>query len=106
MMAAGAGIEPALVGFKGRCLTFLATPLFCAVLLSACASAPSLPEAVLVPVVASCVPAAYDQQVPATQSNADLAQMDDRQLVLTIASERLDLIAFSRAAQAVIDACR
>ena len=73
-----------------------------ALLLAGCASAP---VSVSVPIAASCVPADAPG-LPATLSNAELAALDDRQLVLTIASERLTLLVYAKQADLVIQACR
>jgi len=52
-----------------------------------------------------CAPA-DSPSPPATTDNADLAKLDDRNLVLRIASERLDLIDYAGKADAIIQACR
>ena len=78
------------------------TAICCAAALSACASAP--PQA-LVPVATTCIPQEIPR-LPDTSSATTLAAMDDRSLVLTIASERLDLLSFSRQAAALLEACR
>ena len=70
--------------------------------LAGCATAP---VSVSVPIAVSCVPADAPAP-PATRSNAELASLDDRQLVLTIASERLTLLGYARQADAVIQGCR
>ena len=74
-------------------------------LLSACASAPSLPQSVSVPVPVSCLPHEVPA-VPALRPDSDLRTLDDRELVLTIASERLDLLSYARQAEVVIAGCR
>ena len=73
------------------------------VLLSGCAATSAPSE--LLPVASSCLPA----QVPAmplVRPDSELLALDDRQLVLTIASERLELIAWSRQIIPVLEACR
>lgn len=77
--------------------------IFGAVLSTGCAS--PLPQSVSVPVALSCVPADIPSP-PQVGSASELAAMGDYELVLRIAAERLDLIAYSRAASAIIDACR
>lgn len=44
--------------------------------------------------------------MPSITPNTELAALDDRGLVLRIASERLDLIAYARQAEALILACK
>ena len=72
-----------------------------ALLLSACTTMPTSQ----VPVAISCIPAVVPQP-PQTLSNADLAKLDDRTLVLTIAAERLGLLDYSGQAAVLIAACR
>ena len=54
---------------------------------------------------ASCIPADVPQP-PDTLSNAELAKLDDRTLVLTIAAERLTLLDYSGKAAVLIASCR
>ncbi len=79
--------------------------LFCCAALcltaQGCATAPTAS----MPTPVACAPK-DSPSLPATTSNADLAKLDDRKLVLTIASERLDLIDYAGKADAVIQACR
>ena len=84
---------------------FRITAICCAAALSACASAP--PQA-LVPVATSCLPSGGIPNLAdiAIASDPELSQLDDRTLVLRIAAERLDLIAYSRQASAIIEACK
>ena len=82
---------------------FRITAICCAAALSACAT--SAPQQALVPVATSCIPQEIPR-LPDTSSATTLAAMDDRSLVLTIASERLDLLSFSRQAAALLEACR
>ena len=58
-----------------------------------------------IPVAVSCVPASAPT-LPATTENAALAKLGDRELVLRIAAERLDLLSYSVTASMVIEACR
>ena len=69
--------------------------------LSGCAQAPTAS----MPTPVACAPKNAPSP-PTTTANADLAKLDDRQLVLTIASERLDLIDYAGKADAIIQACR
>lgn len=73
--------------------------------LSACASGPQLPERILVPVASSCVPTGMPP-APTISTNAELLGLADRELVLRIAAERLELISFSRQAEAVLSGCQ
>jgi len=63
------------------------------------------PPTASMPTPVRCAPA-DSPSPPATTANADLAKLGDRELVLTIASERLDLIVYSQAADAIIRACK
>lgn len=76
--------------------------LLAAAILSGCATSPTT---AMIPVAASCVPADAPSR-PAVSDNAALKALGDEQLVLTIASERLDLISWSAQAEAIISACR
>ena len=58
-----------------------------------------------IPVPVSCVPA-NAPTIPAVSDNAALAKLDDRALVLTIASERLDLLSYGVQAEMILTACR
>lgn len=71
-------------------------------LLAGCAQAP---VSVSVPVAVSCVPR-ETPAFPVVSTNAELSALDDGQLVLTIAAERLDLLGYAKQAEAVIRACR
>lgn len=71
-------------------------------LLGGCAGAP---VSVSVPIAVSCVPVDAPA-LPGTSSKAELSALDDRQLVLTIASERLTLLGYAKQADAIIQACR
>lgn len=64
-----------------------------------------MPSVVSVPVATSCLPA-ETPAMPSITPNTELAALDDRGLVLRIASERLDLIAYARQAEALILACK
>ena len=76
-----------------------------AALLSACASVPVGPKEILIPIAVSCIPV-ETQSPPHTKSNAELSLLDDYALVLTIAAERLELIAWVRQIEPVLQACR
>ncbi|MDO8706728.1 MAG: hypothetical protein Q7J84_17500 [Sulfuricaulis sp.] len=69
--------------------------------LSGCAAAP----VAQIPVAVPCVPA-NAPTMPSVTENADLAKLDDRALVLRIASERLDLLSYSVQASMIVEACR
>ena len=105
----GLGGQPCALRHLGRWgrleLQHLAALLYSAlfVIISGCA-ATSTPSA-LVPVASSCLPAQVPS-MPLVRPDSELLALDDRQLVLTIASERLELISFSRQAEALLQACR
>lgn len=65
-----------------------------------------LPKVVNVPVPVPCVPAKSAPVLPKITPDKLLAKLDDRHLILIIGAERLDLISYSQAADAVISACR
>lgn len=75
--------------------------ILCCIAISGCATSPTAS----IPVPVRCAPA-DSPSPPATTDNADLAKLDDRNLVLRIASERLDLIDYAGKADAIIQACR
>ena len=70
-----------------------------------CASVPEGPKVVSVPVAVSCVPADTPAP-PGISIPRALLALDDHRLVLTIAAERLDLIAWVRKIEPVLQACR
>jgi hypothetical protein len=59
----------------------------------------------LVPVATTCVPSTTPA-LPPTLAESELAALSDYALVLRIAAERLELLAYSKQAEAVISACR
>jgi hypothetical protein len=71
-------------------------------MLSSCAS---LPTTAQVPVAMRCLPDEIPT-APQTLDNQELAALSDYALVLRIASERLELLAYSKQAEAIISACR
>lgn len=73
------------------------------VVLTGCST--PVPEVVKVPIPVSCVPTVVPDR-PRMTSNAELRAMDDRQLLLTIAAERLEQGAYSAEAEALMEACR
>lgn len=75
------------------------------ILLMLMASCASAPQSVNVPVATSCLPASVPE-IPRTAESQELASLDDYQLVLRLASERLDLIVYSRQASALIQSCK
>lgn len=79
--------------------------IFALALLSGCSSLPELPKTTSVPVAVSCIPK-LAPSLPAVKSKAELAALADEALVLTIAAERNDLLAYGQKADAVIKACR
>lgn len=72
-------------------------------LLAGCASVE--PQVVQVPVATSCLPTQIPQ-IPPTKSDPELASMSDADLVLTIAAERLDLLVYSKQADALLKSCQ
>ena len=75
--------------------------ILCCAAIAGCATAPTAS----MPTPVRCAPD-NSPTVPAFTEKADLAKLDDRTLVLTIASERLDLIDYAGKADAVIQACK
>ena len=74
-------------------------------LLAGCATEQPPPTA-NIPVGVTCLPPDYPKQKPTTVSNGELKAMDDQGLLLTIATERLELIGYAAKAEAVISACK
>jgi hypothetical protein len=114
-MMAGAGFEPARRRSIGAgplrdafrpastLVLTLARVSVIPLLLSSCAS--SLPERTLVPVATTCVPSTTPA-LPPTLAESELAALSDYALVLRIAAERLELLAYSKQAEIVISGCR
>lgn len=73
--------------------------------LSGCATTLPDPITIKIPVPTPCVTTSELPSEPQISSNADLANMDDGQLVLTLASERLDLKRYHGEASAILQAC-
>ena len=71
-----------------------------AVMLQGCATLSAL-----LPTPTGCAPA-NSPTLPKITADSALAQMEDRNLILVIASERLDLVAYGRQASAIIEACK
>jgi len=75
-------------------------------LLAACSSQPSVElREVRVPIAVPCLEAREVPTRPEILGNPELQRLDDFQLVLAIASERLDLIAHTDILHAVLGAC-
>jgi hypothetical protein len=112
-MMAGAGFEPARRRSIGAgplrdafrpastLVLTLARVSVIPLLLSSCAS---LPTTVQVPVAVACVTDV--PLLPEILPDASLAALGDRELVLRLAIERLDLLAYSKLADAALQACR
>jgi hypothetical protein len=80
--------------------------LICASLICLLASGcASLPTTVRVPVATTCVPSTTPA-LPPTLAESELAALSDYALVLRIAAERLELLAYSKQAEIVISGCR
>lgn len=77
--------------------------LMCAAL-AGCASAPKVPERVLVPVPVACIKEAPD--VPTTMDDAVILQMDDYAATMQVWIERLLLRSYALKAEALIAACK
>ena len=71
-----------------------------ALLLQGCATLSAL-----LPTPTGCAPK-DSPTLPAITADSALAQMDDRAFVLTIASERLDLLVYGKQAEVIIAACK
>lgn len=74
--------------------------ILCCAAMQGCAAVSAL-----MPTPVACAPK-DSPSPPAVTSNADLSALDDRKLVLTIASERLTLIDYAGKADAIISACK
>ena len=68
-----------------------------------CAASPA--KEATIPVAVQCIPSDAPT-LPQVGTNAELAAMSDHELILRIAAERLELLTYGRAADAVIRACR
>ena len=75
-----------------------------ALLLAGCATGPTVPTVVRVPVPVACVKDA--PVAPETRPEAEILAMDDYAATLTTWTERLLLKAYAAKAEAVIAACR
>jgi hypothetical protein len=73
-------------------------------ILAGCAT-PQLPEVVKIPVAVPCVREAELPRPPTVVSDADLARMDDYDLVLTLAADRDELLAAWIYAAALLKGC-
>lgn len=75
--------------------------------LTACTAAPPLPEVRIVkmPVPVPCVKASELPTQPKIASNAELNALGDFDLVISLASERLDLLKLSGEQTALLKAC-
>ena len=76
-----------------------------AAVLTACTSAPKVPEIVRVPVPVSCIQGEPPAK-PDTLSEAEILVMDDYAATLTVWTERLLLKSYAVRAEAVILGCR
>ena len=59
----------------------------------------------LLPTPVACAPKDSPTLPPIT-SNADLAKLNDFELILVIAAERSDLIVYAKTADAIVQACK
>lgn len=88
-----------------RAATTLALPLCVAAILAGCASVPEGPQSVLVPVATSCLPADLPS-LAQYSSPTELSVLDDYALVLRIAAERLELLAWASQIIPALEACK
>jgi hypothetical protein len=65
----------------------------------------SVPQSVSVPVAVSCIPQEIPGQ-PSISTDQTLAAMSDYELVLRIAAERLELLAYVKQVQPILEACK
>lgn len=84
-------------------ITQRATLLIMSLMLISCAS--PLPSTVSIPVAVPCIPKEVPSYPPIAEDKV-LASLSDYEFVLRIAAERLELIAYSRQADIIIQACR
>lgn len=75
------------------------------ILLIGCASAPTVPERVLVPTPVSCL-SAPPPAVPETRAEAEILSMSDYSATIVTWAERLALKAYAERADALLQACR
>lgn len=76
-----------------------------ALLLNGCASTLPSPEKVYIRVPAPCLTADQLPAAPKATTDADLAKMNDYDLVITLAADRLEYRRYSSEAAAVLQAC-
>ncbi|HEX6992395.1 MAG TPA: hypothetical protein VF151_10935 [Gemmatimonadales bacterium] len=83
--------------------------LLAALALPACSSTPVQPRTetveVKVPVPVACLDASQLPKAPVLQSKTALASLDDYNLVLEIAAEREELIAYAGELEALLSVC-
>ncbi len=73
--------------------------------LAGCSGAPRVPAVVQVPVPGACLRPGSVPPLPAIASDAELARMDDFDLVRTLARERVELLAWFAEILPVLEAC-
>lgn len=73
--------------------------------LAGCSGAPRVPAVVQVPVPVACLRPGSVPPLPAIASDAELARMDDFDLVRTLARERVELLAWFAEILPVLEAC-
>lgn len=74
------------------------------ILLSGCATTQA-PQIIKVPVPQPCLTADQLPQPPKANTDAELAAMNDRDLVISLATDRLEYRRYSQEAQAALVAC-
>lgn len=82
-----------------------ATSVSIAILLAGCATVQPVPEKVFIRVPAPCIEASQLPAPPVAKSDADLAKLPDFDLVITLATDRLEYRRYSNEAAAVLTAC-
>lgn len=87
-----------ITGWKAPFFVFL---MASAPVISGCAIAPTAS----IPIPTSCVPP-NAPTMPPVMPNAELAKLGDRELVLRIAAERLDLLSFGVQSEMILLVCR
>lgn len=78
--------------------------LCCVALLTGCATGPTVPTVVKIPVPVACIKEAPTK--PATTDEAAILAMDDYAATITVWTERLLLKGYAEKAEAAISACR
>lgn len=85
----------------------LLAALVAAAPLAACQTQVQIPKEVQIPVAAPCVP--EDRRPPAPleamRPEAEIRALDDYKVIPRLRADRLELIVYARAAQAIVEGC-